>query len=51
METDLQLLKPDLENLLSNSFKFTEKGIKLRITRPAATGSGGRLAGRIPGRW
>jgi HAMP domain-containing protein/signal transduction histidine kinase/CheY-like chemotaxis protein len=33
METDLQRLNQILKNLLSNSFKFTEKGeVKLRIT-------------------
>ena len=32
METDLQRLNQILKNLLSNSFKFTEKGeVKLRI--------------------
>ncbi|MGV3685547.1 MAG: HAMP domain-containing protein [Daejeonella sp.] len=35
METDIQRLNQILKNLLSNSFKFTEKGsIKLKIYRP-----------------
>ena len=36
METDLQRLNQILKNLLSNSFKFTEKGeVKLKIFEPA----------------
>ena len=35
METDIQRLNQILKNLLSNSFKFTEKGsVKLAISRP-----------------
>ncbi len=35
METDIQRLNQILKNLLSNSFKFTEKGrVKLRIYKP-----------------
>lgn len=35
METDIQRLNQILKNLLSNSFKFTEKGsVKLKIYRP-----------------
>ncbi|MES2874138.1 MAG: HAMP domain-containing protein [Bacteroidota bacterium] len=35
METDIQRLNQILKNLLSNSFKFTEKGsVKLKIFRP-----------------
>ncbi len=35
IETDIQRLNQILKNLLSNSFKFTEKGsVKLRIYRP-----------------
>ena len=53
METDLQRLNQILKNLLSNSFKFTEKGeVKLRIyeaKRNWKTGNNFRLdnAGRV----
>ncbi len=42
METDLQRLNQILKNLLSNSFKFTEKGeVKLRIYEARKTWKAG----------
>lgn len=52
METDLQRLNQILKNLLSNSFKFTEKGeVKLKIYEAKRSWKGGNFrldnAGRV----